>query len=141
MSVTKQVDYVSLARGTDLDLVIAAEGDPGENSFTLDHGDDALKRALDELLNTPFGEWIWAPFYGHRLDELVQMPDGPGVLVELNAEWRRLMERFPRGRVRPESASVIPNVGINEDTREREIGYIFSVKSAITGRLISVERR
>jgi hypothetical protein len=126
MTEIRQIDLVSFARGTDLDLEIASEGASNGGSLALAQGDYVLKRDLDELIHTPMFRRLYEPFWGHRFDINAQAPDGSNVLLELRYEWRRLMEREPR--VRATSARV----------RFDGTEYIFSVESALTGELVSV---
>ena len=126
MTELRQIDLVSFARGTDLDLEIAPEGASNEGSLALERGDYVLQRDLDELIHTPMFRRLYEPFWGHRFDINARAPDGSNILLELRYEWRRLMEREPR--VRSTSARV------TYDGTE----YIFSVESALTGELVSV---
>jgi hypothetical protein len=124
----KQADIISLARNNDLDMVVADEATQDGGSLDVDTGDWAIQRDLEELLFTPMYCRLYEPFWGHRFVALVQAPAGPNVLLELRREWRRLMERDYR--VVAETSNVV--AGENE--------YIFSVKSRLTGELITIRR-
>jgi hypothetical protein len=124
----KQADVISLARGNDLDLVVAPDEVENGGSLDVDAGDWAIQRDLEELLFTPMYHRLYEPFWGHRFVTLVQAPAGPNVLLELRREWRRLMERDYR--VVAETAHVAAG--------EKE--YIFSVRSRLTGELITIRR-
>lgn len=129
----RQIDFVSIARDEDLDIIIAAPtpeaGAAVTDEFTIrtQEGDYALRRDLDETVNTPMYTRIYAPFRGHRFEELTQSPHGPNVLRGLRKEWRRLL----RNNERVESPTV------DYDGTD----YVFVVKSKLTGELISTALR
>jgi hypothetical protein len=124
----RKTDLVTLARDDELDLAIAPADVENGGSLDADEGDDALRRDLEELVFTPMYTRLYGPFWGHRFVMQVHAPEGLNVLKELRYEWRRLMER--EGRVDANTAEV--TTGDNE--------YIFSVRSKLTGELISVRR-
>ena len=81
----RQIDFVSIARDEDLDIVLAPptpEVGAVTVEFTIrsEEGDYALKRDLDELIHTPMYTRIGAPFRGHRFEELTQAPHGANVI-------------------------------------------------------------
>ena len=127
---TRQIDFVSIARDEDLDIVIAAptpEANAAVTSeFTIrsEEGDYALKRDLDELIHTPMYTRIGAPFRGHRFEELTQAPHGANVIRDIKAKWRELVKGDPR---------------VAKPTVEYDgSSYVFIVESKLTGELISV---
>jgi hypothetical protein len=127
----RQIDFVSLKRDENLDLVVAEEFQPqaGGASIACEGGDYALKRDLDELIHTPMFNRLYAPFYGHLFHRTVQAPDGGNVLLGLRREWRRLCKKDAR---------------VDDTTAKVDYDgeyYIFSVESLLTGELISVRMR
>jgi len=123
----RQIDFVSLRRDTDLDLVVQSESEGG--AVDLHGGDYALQRDLDELIHTPMFTRLYAPFYGHLFHRVVQAPDGGNVLLSLRREWKRLTKKDAR---------------VDDTTAKVEYDgeyYVFSVESLLTGELISVRMR
>lgn len=131
MTELRQIDLVGLSRDDDLDLVVNAAGAADEGQLALAGGDDIVRRDLQELLTTPIYTRLYEPFWGHAFDLHANAPDGPNVPAELRREWRRLMERD--ARVKAETSRVV----YHDDGDE----YEFTVKSALTGELISVALR
>jgi len=126
----RQIDFVSIARDEDLDLVIAAPTpEPGAavtQEFTVraDEGDYALKRDLDELIRTPMYTRIYAPFRGYRFEELTHSPQGPASMRDIQRKWREL--------VKGDSRVSKPTVDYDGEN------YVFIVQSNLTGELVSV---
>jgi hypothetical protein len=130
----KQVDVVTLARDEDLDLVIVAADRVGGGSLDVDEGDDAIQRDLDELINTPMFNRLWAPFYGHDFDRHAGTPGADvnpaAVINRMTLTWKRMVESD--ARVKPSTAKV-------KYDPAGEI--IFEVESALTGELVRVVQR
>jgi phage baseplate assembly protein W len=128
----RQIDFVSIARDENLDIVLFAPT-PGPGSATTEftiktqEGDYALQKDLDELLNNPMFTRIYAPFYGHHLEELAQAPNGPNILRDLKKEWRRVLRHDDR----------VESPTVDYDGTD----YVFVVKSKLTGELITTLRR
>ena len=125
----RQIDFVSVARDEDLDIVIAPPTpEPGavnvEFSIRSEEGDYALKRDLDELIHTPMYTRIGAPFRGHRFEELAQAPHGANVIRDIKRKWRELVKNVHH---------------VEKPTVEYDgSDYVFIVQSKLTGELISV---
>ena len=67
---------------------------------------------------------IGAPFRGHRFEELTQAPHGANVIRDIQAKWRELVRNDPR---------------VGEPTVDYDgSGYVFIVKSKLTGELVSL---
>lgn len=128
MTELRQVDFVTLKRDDNLDVVVAAAGAWNGGQLDFDQGDDGLRRDLQELLNTPLYERLYDPFWGHLFAFHAGAPNGGNILVELRAEWRRLMDRDKR--VRGETARVLYDADADE--------YAFTVQSALTGEIVTV---
>lgn len=95
-----------------------------EFTITMQEGDIALKRDLDELIHTPMYTRINAPFRGHRFEELTQAPQGMNVIRDIKRKWRELVKHDPR----------IKNPTVDYDGTH----YLFIVTSKLTGELVSV---
>lgn len=123
----RQIDFVSIARDDDLDMVIAPPTLPGatvEFSIRSEEGDYALKRDLDELITTPMYTRIGAPFRGHRFAELAQAPHGANVIRDIKRKWRELVRNNPY---------------VEKPTIEYDgTNYVLIVQSKLTGELMSV---
>ena len=125
----RQIDFVSIARDENLDIVLAPptpETGAVTVEFTIrsEEGDYALKRDLDEIIHTPMYTRIGAPFRGHRFEELTQAPHGANVIRDIQAKWRELVKGDARvGK---------PTVDYDGSS------YVFIVESKLTGELVSV---
>jgi hypothetical protein len=125
----RQIDFVSIARDEDLDIVLAPPTPEvgalaAEFTITTQEGDVALKRDLDELIHTPMYTRIYSPFRGHRFEELTQAPQGMNVIRDIKRKWRELVKNDPR----------VKNPTVDYDGTH----YIFIVTSKLTGELVSV---
>jgi len=125
----RQIDFVSIARDENLDMVIAPPTpDPGgaavEFTIQSEEGDYALKRDLDELIHTPMYTRIGAPFRGHRFEALTQAPHGANVIRDIKRKWRELVKNIP----------YVEKPTVDYDGSS----YVFIVQSKLTGELISV---
>jgi len=125
----RQIDFVSIARDENLDIVLAPptpETGAVTVEFTIrsEEGDYALKRDLDEIIHTPMYTRIGAPFRGHRFEELTQAPHGANVIRDIQAKWRELVKGDARvGK---------PTVDYDGSS------YVFIAESKLTGELVSV---
>lgn len=129
----RQIDFVSIARDEDLDIVLApptpepGAAIPDEFTIKTEEGDYALRRDMDEIINTPMFTRLYAPFRGHRFEELTQSPPGPAVLRDLKREWQRLLKNDDR----------VEAPTVDYDGTD----YVFVVKSTLTGELITIPMR